>query len=179
MTRSLLSQRRRGGRSMLRSHLTDAGEALLCRFAARAFIRWLRDVDRPPRRSLSNELLIARGTPPNLGGEFSKPRTNGQSPDPCSLRRGISCSNSDHYRFYCCSPLVVGPSFTGRNHRDRNDAGDQARYGAERDRPLDRAGRDDAGERRTNRDTEIVEGHRDGKSPARPGRVRAALAKRE
>src|SRR5882762_3860879 len=36
------------------------------RFASRASIRWLRDVDRPPRRSLSNELLIARGTPPNL-----------------------------------------------------------------------------------------------------------------
>src|SRR5882672_2223774 len=35
-----------------------------------ASIRWLRGVDRPPRRSLSNELLIARGTPPNLGGEF-------------------------------------------------------------------------------------------------------------
>src|SRR6266478_9731084 len=66
MTRSLLSRRRRGGRSMLRSHLIDACEALLCRFASRASIRWLRDVDRPPRRSLSNELLIARGTPPNL-----------------------------------------------------------------------------------------------------------------
>src|SRR6266850_1808034 len=88
MTRSLLSRRRRGGRSMLRSHLIDAGEALLCRFASRASIRWLRDVDRPPRRSLSNELLIARGTPPNLGGEFSKPRTNGQSPVPSSERRG-------------------------------------------------------------------------------------------
>src|SRR6266403_4892427 len=58
------------------------------RFASRASIRWLRDVDRPPRRSLSNELLIARGTPPNLGGEFSKPRTNGQSPVPSGNRRG-------------------------------------------------------------------------------------------
>src|SRR5207253_595929 len=71
MPRSLLSRRRRGGRSMLRSHLIDAGEApLFFRFASRASIRSLREVDRPPRRSLSNEPLIARGTPPNLGGEF-------------------------------------------------------------------------------------------------------------
>src|SRR5882762_6300212 len=91
-----------------------AKPSFFIRFASRAPIRWLRDVDRPPRRSLSLELLIARGTPPNLeidperpifknsssetkdfcrrkwsktgfpdrslGGEFSKPRTNGQSP---------------------------------------------------------------------------------------------------
>src|SRR5437899_11360619 len=71
MPRSLLSRRRRDGRSMLRSLLIDAGEALLFFFGSlRGHLRWLRDVDRPPRRSLSLELLIARGTPPNLGGEF-------------------------------------------------------------------------------------------------------------
>src|SRR5438132_5219823 len=47
-----------------------AKPSFFIRFASRASIRWLRDVDRPPRRSLSNEPLIARGTPPNLGGEF-------------------------------------------------------------------------------------------------------------
>src|SRR6266446_8277202 len=47
-----------------------AKPSFFIRLASRAPIRWLRDADRPPRRSLSNELLIARGTPPNLGGEF-------------------------------------------------------------------------------------------------------------
>src|SRR6266850_7431526 len=51
------------------------------RFASRASIRWLRDVDRPPRRSLSLELLIARGTLLiQEGSSCSRPRTNGQSP---------------------------------------------------------------------------------------------------
>src|SRR5882672_8515660 len=45
----------------------------LIRFASRASIRWLRDVDRPPRRSLSLELLIARGTPPNLEIDPERP----------------------------------------------------------------------------------------------------------
>src|SRR6266446_2452159 len=56
-----------------------AKPSFFIRFASRASIRWLRDADRPPRRSLSNELLIARGTPPNPGGEFGF-----QAPHKCS-----------------------------------------------------------------------------------------------
>src|SRR5437899_9687381 len=63
-------------------------------------IRWLRDVDRPPRRSLSNELLIARGTPPNLGGEFSKPRSNGQSPVAGFSPRSSNCESTRLVRIF-------------------------------------------------------------------------------
>src|SRR5882672_8949249 len=69
------------------------------RFASRASIRWLRDVDRPPRRSLSNELLIARGTPPNPGGEFllqaPRPIANLQSR---ALARVQAGHNGGRYR---------------------------------------------------------------------------------
>src|SRR5881409_3927583 len=57
--------RRRGGRSMTRSLLIDAREALhSIRCASRISIRRLRVIDRPPRRARS---LAA--SPPNLGGE--------------------------------------------------------------------------------------------------------------
>src|SRR3989442_12480651 len=85
MPRSLLSRRRRGGRSLVRSFLID----VFSRVASRGSIRLLRNVDRPPRRSLSNELLIARGTPPNLGGEFLlQPHINVQTPVPSLQSRG-------------------------------------------------------------------------------------------
>src|SRR5258705_4036768 len=44
MRRSLLSRRRRGGRSMLRSHLIDAGEALLFYYDAKAELQGFQTV---------------------------------------------------------------------------------------------------------------------------------------
>src|SRR2546428_6117084 len=66
-----------------------AKPSFFIRFAPRASISWLRGFDRPPRRSLSNELLIARGTPPNLGGEFLLQAPQSTPLPPLDLPHGI------------------------------------------------------------------------------------------
>ncbi len=63
-----------------------AKPSFFIRFASRASIRWLRNIDRPPRRSLSNELLIARGTPPNLEIDPERPFFENSVSETKSLR---------------------------------------------------------------------------------------------